>query len=96
MALERSPTGRDFLSPKRKTLISLLHGGIGGRGVILGFAMIATCLTNPPIEWWSPLPNSIYFRLYSFSFWLLGMEHDEERRGKSQGGKSKEEEKLLR
>ena len=71
----------------------------GGSDVILGFAVIATCLTNPPIERWSPLPNSISFRLYNLKisvFGFKGMEHGEGRRGKSQGGKSKEEEKLLR
>ena len=71
----------------------------GGSDVILGFAVIATCLTNPPIERWSPLPNSISFlslQSENFSFGLLGMEHGEGRRGKGEGGKSKEEEKLLR
>ena len=63
--------------------------------------MIATCLTNPPIKRWSPLPTSISVGLFSLKisesvFSFLGMEHDEGRRGKNERGKSKEEEKLLR
>ena len=75
----------------------------------VAIAVVVRCLANPPLESWSPLPTPPFLLLPSLQSenfqncnfseslcGLLGMEHGEGRKGKSQGGKSKEEEKLLR